>query len=109
MAKGTYIQKGYIIDFTNSTGADIAYGDVVPIGARIGIAAEDIAKDATGSLNVSGVFELPADNTVAFAVGDEVYWDNVGGKLTKTAGTYKAGWVIEPKALAGTTAKVKID
>ncbi|TZE81996.1 DUF2190 family protein [Calorimonas adulescens] len=109
MAKGTYIQKGYIIDFTNSTGTDIAYGDVVPIGARIGIAAEDIAKDATGSLNVSGVFELPADNTAAFAVGDEVYWDDAGSKLTKTAGAIKAGWVIEPKAQAGTTAKVKID
>ncbi|WP_026486690.1 DUF2190 family protein [Caldanaerobius polysaccharolyticus] len=109
MSKGIYIQKGEVIDFTNNTGADIAYGDVVPIGSRIGIAAETIANGATGSLNVTGVYELPADNTVAFNIGDEVYWDDTGDKLTKTVGTYRAGWVIEPKAQTETTAKVKIN
>jgi predicted RecA/RadA family phage recombinase len=109
MAKGIYSQKGNVIDFTNSTEADIAYGDVIAVGGRIGIAAENIAKGATGSLNVTGVFEMPADDTTAFAVGDEVYWDNEGAKLTKTPGTYKAGFVTAPKAQAGATALVKID
>lgn len=104
-----YIQKGDTIDFTNASGTDIAYGDVVPIGSRIGIAAENIADDATGSLKVSGVHELAADNTVAFDVGDTVYWDDVNKKLTATEGTYIAGWITEPKAQTGTTARVKID
>ncbi|MGF7431089.1 DUF2190 family protein [Thermoanaerobacterium thermosaccharolyticum] len=109
MAKGIYIQKGEVIDFINNTGADIAYGDVVPIGSRIGIAAENIAKGATGSLNVTGVYELPAQNDITFNVGDEVYWDNTAGNVTKTAGTIRAGWVVEAKAQTETTAKVKIN
>lgn len=107
MAKGKFIQTGKTIDYINGGGADVEYGDVVAISARIGIAAENIAVGATGALNVSGVYELPADNTAAFSIGDEVYWD--GAKLTKTAGGVVAGWITEPKAQAGAVARVKID
>ncbi|KPU42164.1 hypothetical protein OXPF_39430 [Oxobacter pfennigii] len=109
MAKGAYIQRGDTLDFTNSSGSDIAYGDVVPITSRIGIAGENIKNGATGSLKIVGVFELPADNTAAFAVGDVVYWDAENSIVEKTAGAYKAGVVVEAKAQAGTLAKVKID
>jgi predicted RecA/RadA family phage recombinase len=105
----TFIQKGDVIDFTNNTGSDIAYKDVVTIGSRIGIALENIPNGAIGSLGVTGVFELPAENDAAFNVGDEVYWDSTEGNVTKTAGAIRAGWVVEDKATAGTTAKVKID
>lgn len=109
MAKGTFIHKGKILDYTNNTAAAIAYGDVVLIGGRIGIAMEDITIGVTGSLSVEGVYELPADNTAAFAVGDAVYWDNAANQLTKTAGTYKAGYVTEVKAQADAIARVKIN
>lgn len=106
---GTFIQKGDVIDYTNSTASDITYGDVVLIGSRIGIATESITKEATGSVSVVGIYELPADNTAAFSVGDVVYWDDATKKLTKTAGTYKAGFVTEPKAQANAIARVKIN
>jgi len=106
MLKGIFVQTGKTIDYKNN-GAAIGYGDIVTIGARIGIAAENIAVGATGSLSVSGIYELPADNTTAFSVGDKVYWD--GAKLTKTAGAVVAGWITEPKAQADAVARVKID
>jgi predicted RecA/RadA family phage recombinase len=109
MPKGTYIHKGDTLDYINSSEADIAYGDVVVIGSRVGIAGENIAVDATGSLKVVGVFELPAVNDTAFAVGDALYWDATAGKLTKTAeGNTAAGYATEAKAQTGTTARVKI-
>ncbi|MGE5631715.1 MAG: DUF2190 family protein [Caulobacteraceae bacterium] len=109
MAKGVYIQKGDVIDYTNGGAAAIEYNEVVPLVSRIAVAAEAIAIGATGSLRVTGVHELPAINTAAFAVGDQLYWDSAAGNLTNvSAGNILAGWCTEAKALADTTAKVKI-
>lgn len=105
-----YIQKGVVIDYTNATEAAIAYGDIVTLGTRIGIAAEDIAVGATGGVKTEGVFEVPAINTEAFAVGDILYLD-AEGKATKTVGalTVVMGRAVTAKLLAGTTAYVKIN
>ncbi|MCR4442150.1 MAG: DUF2190 family protein [Peptococcaceae bacterium] len=103
-----YIQKGDTIDYLNG-GAALAYGDVVNLTTRIGVAGEAIAAGATGSVHVAGVFELPAINNTAFAVGDALYWDPNARVITNVqAGNVPAGWATEPKALAGTTARVKI-
>lgn len=103
-----YVQKGDVIDFVNA-GAAIAYNGVVNLTTRIGVAGEAIAAGATGSVSVIGVYELPAINNAAFAVGDALYWDPVALNLTNVqAGNVPAGWATEPKLLAGTTARVKI-
>lgn len=105
-----YIQKGETIDYTNPGPVPIAYGSVVNLTNRIGIAGENIDVGATGSVHVVGVYELPAINTAAFNVGDQLYWDPVAGVLTNVdQNNIPAGWATEPKALADTTARVKID
>ncbi len=105
-----YIQEGKTIDYTNAGAAAIAYGDVVGLTNRIGIAGENIAVGATGSVHVTGVYEFPAINTAAFGVGDKLYYDTAAGKITNVeTGNIPAGWATEPKLLAGTTARVKID
>lgn len=108
MAKqAAFVQKGNNIDYTAA--ADIAYGDVVPLETRIGVALEDIAAGATGSVTVTGVFEAAAVTGTAFSVGDALYWDETQKKLTKTdTDNIPAGWATEPKASAGTAARVKI-
>lgn len=109
MAKGTYIQKGEIIDYINNGTSDIGYGDVVPMVSRIGIAAENIPVGATGGVRTEGVYELPTVNDTAFSVGDQLYWDATAGKLTKTSdGNIPAGWCVEAKEVSADTAKVKI-
>lgn len=109
MAKGTYIQKGKTIDYKNGGAAAIEYKEVIPLVTRIGIAGENITVGATGSVETEGVYELPAVNDTAFAVGDQLYWDATAGKLTKTSeANTPAGWCVEVKAQAGALAKVKI-
>jgi predicted RecA/RadA family phage recombinase len=105
-----YIQRGETIDYTNPGPQPLAYNDVVNLTTRIGIAGENISVGATGSAHVVGVYELPAINNAAFAVGEQLYWDPVAGVLTNVAqNNVPAGWATEPKALADTTARVKID
>ena len=103
-----YIQEGKTIDYDNP-GAAINYGDVVNLTTRIGIAGEDIAVGAMGSVHVTGVWELAAINNAAFAVGDTLYWDAVAGNITNiSAGNIPAGWATELKLLAGNTARVRL-
>ena len=109
MAKeATYIQEGKVIDYL--AGADIAVGDVVPLGTtKIGIAVTDIANGATGAVAVTGVYQIAASTSVAMSVGDVVYWDVADGNLNATStDNIKAGIVVEAKLQAGATAKVLI-
>mgnify|MGYP001004195036 CR=1 FL=1 len=104
-----YIQKGETLDYLNGGLAPIVYDSVVNLVNRIGIAGANIAIGAVGPVHVTGVFELPAINTAAFAVGTTLYWDPVAGNLTNVAvNNIPAGWATEPKLLAGTTARVRL-
>lgn len=105
-----YIQKGDTIDYANPGILPIAYNAVVNLTTRIGIAGETIAVGATGSVHVTGVYELPAINNAQFAVGDTLYWDPVAGNLTNVAvGNIPAGWATEPKLLAAAIARVRLN
>lgn len=104
-----FIQIGEKMDFLNNTGADIAYYDVVPVGtACIGVAEMEIPQNETGTVNLEGVWELPADNATTFEVGDMLYWNIAGKKLTKTNTDVPAGICVLAKINTGTTARVKL-
>ncbi len=105
-----YVQKADVIDYTNTTENAIKYGDIVVLGSRVGIAAENIAAGAAGGLKIDGAFEVATVTTESFAVGDDIYLDE-NGKGTKTKGTLttRIGWAIAPKLTAGATAIVKIN
>lgn len=103
--KATFVQDGKIIDYTAST--DIAYGDVVAIGKRVGVAAESIKSGATGGVRLEGVYEMPTA-AEAIALGDKLYFDVSNNCVTKTVGslTVVAGIAVEEKttSTAGTIA-----
>ena len=106
-----YIQEGKIINYQNSTGSTIAYGDVLVLTGRIGVAVADIPNGALGSVELEGVFELPAEPTPALTVGQTVYWDAENSRVTGTepeSDKVVAGIVVEPKGAAKTTALVKL-
>lgn len=102
-----YVQRGESIDFKNTGASDIKANDVVELGTRIGVAGCDIPVGVTGSVNVIGVFDVPAVTTEAFTVGQQVYWNDTALTSDSTGAT-PAGWIVEAKLLAGSRAKVKI-
>ncbi len=109
--QGVYQQSGDIIDFLNTGEETIAAGQVVPLVSRIGFAVASIAPGEVGGVSVKGVNgSVPADATMAFAVGDVLYWDGTANKLTKTAADNipTGGWCVEAKAQTGTTAAIKL-
>lgn len=74
MAKN-YVQPGEVIDWTNATGAAVSAGSVVAVGAILGIALVDIAAGASGSVQITGVFNVPKVSGAVIAAGESLTWD----------------------------------
>lgn len=67
-----FIQRGDIINVTAV--APVTAGDVVEIGAFLGVAVTSAAIGENFALDISNVFELPKDGSV-YLSGDPVFWD----------------------------------
>jgi predicted RecA/RadA family phage recombinase len=79
-----YVQKGDVLDYT-PTGA-VAAGDVVVIGALVGVAPRPIAANALGSLAVEGVFALPCATGATGAQGSAINWYATSGVAHASTG-----------------------
>lgn len=110
MAKqATYLKIGDVLPYTNGTVSTITKDQIVDLSTRIGIAADDIPVGVTGELWLEGVFEaIPAINTAAFTLGENLYWDADTGKLTNDVTETPAGWCVVAKLEAGTTTTIKL-
>jgi predicted RecA/RadA family phage recombinase len=103
-----FVQPGNVLD--HSPAAAVASGAVVVIGARVGVALADIAANATGSLQVTGVFQLPKKAADTIAQGALVYWDATNSQITTTAsGNTLAGFAANAAAASVTSVNVKIN
>lgn len=103
-----FLYKGESIYYTNTAEETINYHDVVALTSCIGIAAAPIISGATETVLLTGIWELPAVKTVAFAVGDILYWNTTDKNLTKTVTDIPAGMCVAEKATSGETAQVKL-
>lgn len=109
MAQAIFVQDGDKLDYTNVTDKPIGYRDVVTLVSRIGVSSEVIAPGESGTVELTGVYELPADNAAAFVTGDILYWVAADQKLVKTkTGNIYAGLCFADKAQASARAAVKI-
>lgn len=103
-----FVQPGEVIDYT--AGANIASGQVVLMGARIGVALKAIANGETGPMQVTGVFNIAKLSTDNMAQGALLYWDNTNSRLTTTAsGNTLAGFAAAGAAASTTSVNIKIN
>jgi len=110
MAKATFWQKGEKIDYKNAGTEVIGNGDIVVIGSKIGVAGNEIAVGATGSLVLSGIFKMPKGTAEAITLGAKVYWDKTNGVITATVGSNtEAGFAVAAAATADTTVLVHLN
>lgn len=103
-----FVQPGEVIDYT--AGANIASGQVVLMGVRIGVALKAIANGETGPVQVTGVFNIAKLSTDNMAQGALLYWDNTNSRLTTTAsGNTLAGFAAAAAAATTTSVNIKIN
>lgn len=103
-----FVQPGEVIDYT--AGANIASGQVVLMGARIGVALKAIANGETGPVQVTGVFNIAKLSTDNMAQGALLYWDNTNSRLTTNAsGNTLAGFAAAAAGVSTTSVNIKIN
>jgi predicted RecA/RadA family phage recombinase len=96
------VSSGNVIPYTPTVA--VASGTTVLIGTKLGVAIADIAANATGSAQVTGVFSVAKLSTDAVAQGAALYWDNTNKRLTTTASGNTYGGFAERAAGAGVAA-----
>jgi predicted RecA/RadA family phage recombinase len=102
----SYVSQGDILDHTPSSA--VAAGEVVVIGAIIGVAPRPIAANALGSLAVEGVFEMPVATGATGAQGSAINWYAVSGVAHASTGV-AAGKLAKPRLVGDTTVHVNVN
>jgi len=93
------------INHTPSTAVDA--GDIVAVGGLIGVALEDIAASAVGTLAIVGQFEIDLASGQTFSEGDAVYVD-ASSNAHATTGSFFGWAVADSDATAGTVKAVLV-
>jgi predicted RecA/RadA family phage recombinase len=87
-------KKGYGRTVAYTPVSAVTAGDVVVQSNLVGVAPNDIAANALGTLVIEGIYTFPktAGTGEAIAAGDLVYWDAGGEVMTETvSGNTRAG------------------
>ncbi len=104
-----YLQAGATVTVTAP--ANVLSGDVVVVGALVGVAAFDASQNDQVEITTEGVFTLPKKSTDVVAAGNLMYWDAANHYLTLTAGTGSkplAGVAVAAAGNGVTTVNVKL-
>ena len=102
----SYVQDGKLLDHT--PGSAVAAGEVVVIGAIIGVAPRPIAANALGTLAVEGVFEMPVATGATGAQGSAINWYAVSGVAHASTGV-AAGKLAKPRLVGDTSVHVNVN
>lgn len=115
MSKAVYVQRGEKLDYLNSTDKKIEAGTILELKTRIGIAGGDIELGAWGSVELSGVYEMPKTGTVAIEMGTALYFDGEGitdaaddGAASGAVSYVPAGIAAADSAAGDATVKVRL-
>jgi predicted RecA/RadA family phage recombinase len=84
-----YVQRGHAIDIAASPvtapgGSGIQYG-ADPLNGLFGVSVSDAVIGGPVTLCVTGVWTLPKVSTMAFNIGDALFWDNAAMLVTSDA------------------------
>jgi predicted RecA/RadA family phage recombinase len=105
------ICSGKLFEYTVPTGNTVTNGQVVVMGAVLGVATGNAAAGETVVVQVDGVWSLPKLTTPGnvFAQGEIVYYDTTAKKCTTDNTKTKIGYAYRAAVLAATEVAVKLE
>ena len=106
MSKAEYWQRGESLDYTNTTEQKIEANTIVSFGSRVGVVGTPLLPKETGSVLVTGVFEMPKSSSNAINMGTTVYFDGKG--ITEAQGEVIAGYAVRAAEATDSIILVKL-
>lgn len=86
-------QPGKVMSYAH--GSAVESGDVVQIGALVGIATGKYAANEEGEYALMGVYSLPKGSATVIAQGAAVDWDDTAKLVVATTtGDFAVGWAF---------------
>lgn len=86
---------------------DVVKGDFVLVGNIFGLANNSAANGAIVDLDTSGSYNCTVDSLEVWAIGDDIYWDDVNRVITNVPGI-TVGRVIADKPSGQTIGAINI-
>ena len=106
--EATYVQSGHILDYTPTDKA-VAYGEVVNLKTRIGIALDDIPQNAAGHIQVNGTWRMTKAPSETIEQGAAVYYVTASDHITATQdANIPAGYAVAKAESDAGTVLVKL-
>lgn len=105
MSSNRTVSDGDTIKYTSSSA--VSRGQGIPIGAIIGVAADDYGANVEGVYYIDGVHELLAVNSATYTIGRAVQWDASASAFANhslslaTGDVSQACIAMETKTIAG--------
>lgn len=106
MSKAVYWQRGESLDYKNNGDAVIEANTIIDLSTRIGVAGTFINPGDSGSLHVTGVYEIAKTGAGEIAMGAAVYFDGTG--ITGENKGTPAGYAAAPAGADATVVLVKL-
>lgn len=106
MSKAAYWQRGESLDYKNSGNAVIEANTIIDLKTRIGVAGTSINPGETGSVHVTGVYEIEKTVSGAIEMGAAVYFDGTG--ITTATGGTPAGYAAAAAEAGAAVVLVKL-
>lgn len=106
------VQNGHTLSHVVTSGeSSIASGEVVVVGAMIGVActAGTYAAGDSVAVNLNGVYLLDKTTSLAITQGDRVFYNTSTKKITKTVSDNPIGFAFTTEVDAATTVQVLLD
>lgn len=102
------IQEGRVITYENA-GESVMSGQLVKIGDIFGVAGVDIPQNASGAVELEGVFEVPSELSGEVQQGTKLYYKSDTKKVTETgSGNTFCGICFRKAAASDTTVWLRI-
>ncbi|GGC90393.1 DUF2190 family protein [Chelatococcus reniformis] len=102
-----FIQPGDTLTVPAPSGG-VDSGDVVIIGALIGVAGSTAAVGVPVAVKTKGVFELPKVSAQAWTIGAPIYWAAAGNATTVSTDNTLIGYATEAAANPSAVGRVRI-
>ena len=104
--KAIYCHRGEALDCFPKE--DVAAGQVVSLGTRVGVTAAPILAGEQGAVHVTGVFSMAKAEGAAIEQGAAVFYDSAMDTVSTTEGGIPAGYAAASAAATDTTVLVKL-
>lgn len=98
------VKDGKYITYAHT--AAVESGEMIQIGALVGVACGKYEANQSGEYSLLGVYSFPKASALVLAIGVAVQYETSTKEIVATGGDFAAGWAFKGAAAGETSVQV---